>query len=175
MRYLTILGLATGLLAVGGALGSANAAGCPPIEAAAIKQATTPHHMIMDRVEEGGRHSEMIQTATTVYTLVKGKWVAMPYDAQERVKNMKESAEEQKIICQNVGHDDVDGQQTDHYTAQSKTDAGSFSGEVWISISTGLIVKQHMVHAEGGKKTTTEIRYDYANVIAPEESTPLKR
>jgi hypothetical protein len=171
MRRFTILALAAGVLAVG----RANAAGCPPIEAAAIKQATTPYHMIMDSAEEGGRHSEMIQTATTTYTLVKGQWVAIPYDAQERVKDMKESAEEQKISCQKVGHDDVDGQQTDHYTAQSRTDAGSFSGDVWVSSSTGLIVKQHMVHAEDGKKATTDIRYDYTNVAVPAEFKPLRR
>jgi hypothetical protein len=57
MRCFTILALATSVIAAAPA-SLAKAAGCPPIEAAAIKQATTPYHMILDRAEEGGQHSE---------------------------------------------------------------------------------------------------------------------
>jgi hypothetical protein len=103
----------------------------------------------------------------------EGKWVSIPYDGQERVKGIKESGNELEIACQRAGHENVDGQQTDHYTAQTKSGDGSSSGDVWISSSTGLIVKEHMVHVEDDKQTTTDIRFDYANVIAPKEFTPL--
>jgi hypothetical protein len=155
--------------------GSAHAAGCPPIEAAAIKQATTPYHMLMDRSDAGDRHNEMIQTATTTYALIKGKWVSMPYDAREHLKDMQESAAEQRITCQSIGHDNVDGQPTDHYIAQTKSEKGTTSADVWISSSTGLVVKERAIRSEDGKKTAIDIRFDYANVAAPAESAPLRR
>jgi hypothetical protein len=171
---INVLAIVLGVVAVF-EYGPAHAAGCPAIEAASIKQATTPYHMTMDRGEMGGSRSELIQTATTTYALIREKWVSIPYDPQERIKDMKESAEDQKIACQSVGHETVDGQRTDHYTAQTTSDEGTSSGDVWISSDTGLIVREHMTLTEDGKKTTRDVRFDYSNVIAPAESTPLQR
>jgi hypothetical protein len=68
--------------------GHASAAGCPPIEAATLKQAITPYHMTRRRTDHDETHSEMIQAADTTYALIKGHWRAIPYKAAERVKDL---------------------------------------------------------------------------------------
>ncbi len=155
--------------------GPTRAAGCPPIEAASIKQARTPYHIFMVKSGEESRHNELIQTPTTTFALINGKWLSIPHDAREREKDLTESADEKKMTCQSVGRDDVEGQPADHYAAQSTTEDGSTHADVWISADSGLIVKERAVQTEDGKETTTDIRFDYANVQAPSESSPLKR
>jgi hypothetical protein len=154
--------------------GAARAAGCPVIESAALKQATTPYHMVMDESGDQTARREMIQTDTTTYMLMSDKWVSVPYDAQERVKDMQDTSKDQTITCHNQGHDVVDGQPADHYVAQTKIDDGTTDADVWISPSTGLIVKERSVHTEDGKKTVAEIRFDYTNVTPPSDATPFK-
>jgi hypothetical protein len=160
-----------------GALSSRAAlADCPAIVNATLKMVTTPYRMVMDRDDSTHRHSEMIQTSDTTYMLIKDKWRAIPYDSQERLKDMKESASEQKISCESLGRETVDGQRTERYSA--KTDLGengSSAGDVWISVDTGLIVKEHLIHTDEGKKTTADIRYDYSHVSAPADAVPLAR
>jgi hypothetical protein len=169
---------ATLLVATCAAAASPNAAvaDCPAIVNATMKTAVTPYHMVMERDDPAHRHNEMIQTADTSYMLIKDKWRAVPYNPQERVKDLKESAKDQKITCQSLGRDSIDGQRTEHYSAHTESnEAGSSSGEIWISVDTGLVLQERLIHSEDGRKTTTNIKFDYTNVSPPAGATPLAR
>jgi len=71
--------------------------------------------------------------------------------------------------CTRVRGEAVDGQVAELYSVQSKTASGGTDSQIWISPATGLPLRQHTVLLEQhGAKAQHDVRFDYANVRAPQ-------
>lgn len=163
--------VAASLLVVPPAL-AADAA-CAPIMAAMQKLAITPNHQYMNQTaafEKTPKTSEIIITHTTMYLQVAGKWQSRPYDPQKSAQELAAAGDTPGMTCQATGEETVDGQPARVFrTRQQMDDGDTVDGQLWVSKSTGLPLRQTIDMDVGGKfgKSHTEERFEYDNVHAP--------
>lgn len=150
----------------------ADSAACRPVMMSMVRLTGTPSHQFMNQVLPGiaPRQSEMATTGKTMSVLAPGGHrITMPYDAQQKVAEMKrkfaESSAAGKESCTRVRSEAVGGEPTTVYVMHDDTKAGMVDVQVWISDARGLPLRQVVEIPE--LKSHTDVRFDYANVQAP--------
>ncbi len=141
---------------------------CKPVMDAMEKLVATPNHQF--QTETGSfrktpMSSETITTGNTLFVLVNGKWSSMPFNAQQALKDMQQSARSAKATCKYLRDEAINGEAAALYSSHNATDYGTSDQHVWISKSRGLPLRQIIDISEG--KAHHEVRYEYANVQAP--------
>ena len=151
----------------------ADNAACQAVLEAVIKQAAVPVHqkISIESAAAPGKpiQSELIRVGDTLYMQVQGKWMARPYDGKKAAEDARQAMQKAEHTCTRVRSEAVDGQAAEFYSVQSKSATGSTDSQIWIASATGLPLRQHTVMLEQGTiKMQHVVRFDYANVRAPE-------
>ena len=144
---------------------------CKLMADAMILLATTPNHKrIVETAayKQGTSESEAVETGTTRYLKINGKWRAHPYDARAEAAEIGEATSTSNATCTNAGTADIDGQAARLFRVHEQNDAAVIDSRIWIGTN-GLPLKQIIDMDVGGNlgKSHREIRYDYADVQPP--------
>ena len=162
-----LLGTALGLSG-GGA--RADEADCKAVLDAILKLMRTPVHQTIsvENAVSPGKPllSEIVRTQSTTYTLVRGQWMARPYDGKKAAEDAAQTMQKAAHTCSRVRSETVDGQAAELYSVQAKTEQSTVDSQIWISTSTGLPLRQH-TEMSGAAKAKHEVHFDYTNVRAP--------
>lgn len=141
---------------------------CQPLEDAIGKLATTPRHIysaVSDGLDNKPTTVEMIYAGGAVYLKVADKWMRTNFTTQEMTH---QSLEKQKQgSCHYEKDEPVGGQAAAVYSMQSQS--GGAKAQLWISKSTGLLLREELDVDSGGKgrNSHTSMRYEYDNIQAP--------
>jgi len=149
---------------------------CQPLYDAMLKVIDTPTHIYTTMgtaPNSGGKpHTiEVIYAAGTVYTTVGGKWIRNKMTPQQVVKMERENRRNSKMSCRYLKDESINGENSAVYTTHSETDGQKDDGQVWISKTNGLPVRQELdIDMQGlPNKQHYSMRYEYANVHPPQE------
>lgn len=153
------------------ALANAQTGACQPLTDAMTLLARTPNHQYISETaayKHGTRESEVIETGTTLYLKVNGKWHSQPYEAKAKVTELGRAVPARNSNCTNAGSNDVDGQAAVLFRVHDQNDDDVIESQVWIGAN-GLPLRQVIDTDVGGAlgKSHREIRFDYANAQAP--------
>jgi hypothetical protein len=167
------LGLTFGLSLVGAPRLAAED-NCQPTYDAMSKVMTTPTHIYvtMTAVPNKGDKpitTETIYAAGSSYVKVSGKWTRSPITPQQVLKREEENRKNSKTTCRHLKDESVNGETAAIYSTHSETDDTKSDGEIWISKSRGLPLRQEFdIDAGGpGGKHHHSVRYEYTNVQPP--------
>jgi len=138
---------------------------CQPLQNAAAKLATTPTHIYATTVSGNDKPTitEMIYAKGAVYGKVGGDWMRTALTPQELVA--KDQEKQKNGSCQYLKDESVGGETTSVYSERSPS--GEAQAQLWISKSSGLLLREEMDIGSGGHATHLSMRYEYANVQAP--------
>jgi hypothetical protein len=167
------------IVALGTVLGAsardavADEAACQTVLDAIIKQAAVPVHqkISIESAAAPGKplQSETIRTGDTLYMQIRGQWTSRPYDSQKAASDARAAMQKAEHSCERVKSEAVENQPAELYSVQSKTASGGTESQIWISHASGLPLRQHTVMLEqGNAKSQHDVRFDYANVAAPQ-------
>lgn len=119
----------------------------------------------------GGRPSvsEVIWTGTTEYLLYRGKWRKSPIDIAAMQKNPKEAVTQVKATCSHLRDESVNGEPAAVWRIHSASEAGTSDTDLWISGSSGVLLRTDTHQDVGGTLGKSHIvsRYEYTNVRPP--------
>jgi len=147
-------------------------ADCKAVMDAVIKQAGVPVHQKVT-IESGqapGRRieSEVIRIGDALYMQMRGRWMKRPYDPAKASADAQEAMRKSDHTCSLVRREAIDGQPADLYKVHTEGAEGVSDGEVWISVASGLPLRQRTeMSAQGLPKSRHEVVFDYANVKPP--------
>jgi hypothetical protein len=169
-----LLSVALFVIACGVARAGARAddAACQTVLQAVLKQTAAPVHQRVT-IETAAApdkpvHNEMIRLGDTLYMQMRGQWMARPYDAAKAAEDARRAMTKGEHSCTRVRSEAVDGLPAELYRVQSKTATGGSDSQIWISIASGLPLRQTVTMLEQGTvKLKHEVRSDYSNVRAP--------
>ncbi|MEO7012898.1 MAG: hypothetical protein ABI127_01215 [Dokdonella sp.] len=178
MKSATHVSLSGWIVVIGASLlgvphARAAAADCTQVMAALQKLALTPNHQYMIQTagfDKKPKSSEVIITGTNMYLQVAGKWQSRPYDPQKSAQELAAVSNPPGMTCQAAADETVDGQLASVFRTQQRLEDGdSVDGQIWISKSNGLPLRQTIDMDVGGKfgKSRTEERFEYTHVQAP--------
>ena len=142
---------------------------CQPLQNAAAKLATMPTHIYATTVNKGPDNkpttTEMIYAKGSVYGKVGGNWMRTNLTPQELVTQNQEK--QKNGSCHYIKDELVGGEMATVYSERSQS--GEAQAQLWISKSSGLLVREEMDIGSGGQEHATHMsmRYEYANVQAP--------
>ena len=90
---------------------------------------------------------------------------------EQMLEQERENQKNVSATCSYIRDESVNGQAAVVYSEHSQTEDMKTDGQVWISRSKGLIVRQELDTDVGGTlgKTHRSIRYEYDNVRPPVE------
>jgi hypothetical protein len=165
-------GLTFGLLTLGGPQGAAQDS-CKAVNDAQDKVITTPTHIystMTSAPNSADKHTtEIIYVGGATYVKVSGKWTRSAITAQQVTKREEENRKASKSSCQYLRDEIVNGEAAAVYSAHSeRADMGIKSdGEIWISKSKGLPLKNELDITSDGTKNHHSARYEYTNVQPP--------
>jgi hypothetical protein len=148
---------------------------CQPVFDALTKIVTTPSHGYSSttaafRDHGRPRESENIYVDGKVFIRVKGQWTQMKTTPAEILEQEKENRQNAKASCQAVRSDSVNGEAVTVYSIQSKTEGATEEAQMWISKSTGRLLREEQDTDVGGGamgKSHRSSRYEYSSVRAP--------
>ncbi len=146
---------------------------CAQLMAAMQKLAITPNHQFMIRTaafDKGQKLSEVIITDTTMYLQVAGKWQSRPYDPKKSVQDLTAVGDTPGLTCLVASDETIDGQSASLIRSQQRQEDGdTVDGQMWISKSTGLPLRQIIDMDVGGTlgKSHMKERFEYTQVQAP--------
>jgi len=171
---LHICSVALALLASLGA-GAVSAADspCKPVFDAITRLVKTPNHQFLTQSSDAPgstpHASEMIFTGKTTYIMHDGKWETSSMTPDETLKRDEENRKHSKTNCRLVRSEPVDGVSASVYTLNSDSEYGKSQGQIWISNTDALPLRQQIdLIVEGATgKTHVETRFVYAGVSAP--------
>jgi hypothetical protein len=129
---------------------------------ASDKLLTTPVHSYFAHTA-GKRPGEMIRLNGDSYFLVQGKWTKSRFSMQEMHEQVLENRKNNKVSCQHVRDESVNGESAAVFTTHSESEDATANGTAWISKNKGLLLREE-IDLEGDHLTT---RYEYTNVTAP--------
>jgi hypothetical protein len=119
----------------------------------------------------GGRPSvsESIWTGTVDYVMYRGKWMKSPIDMAEIRKTSKLAATKVKATCSHLRDESVNGEPATVWRIHSVSELDTSDTDLWISRSSGLLLKSDAHQDVGGALGKSHIvaRYDYTNVRPP--------
>jgi hypothetical protein len=172
MRLLSAAGFTFGLLLTGPARLAAQDP-CQPTYDAMSKAMSTPTHIYMTMTgvpNSADKHTtEVIYIGGATYVNVGGKWSRSPMTSQQVIEKEEENRKASKMTCKYLRDEAVNGEAAAVYSTHSdRADMGIKSdGQIWISKSKGLPLKNEIDITSGGSTNHHSTRYEYANVQAP--------
>jgi hypothetical protein len=161
------------LAALGARTVSAADSPCKPVFDAITRLIKTPNHQFVTQLSDAPgstpHPSEMIFTGKTTYIMHDGKWTTSPMTADEALKRDEENRKHSKTSCRLLRSEPVDGVGASLYTLNSDSEYGKSEGQIWISNTDALPLRQQIdLIVEGAAgKTHVETRFVYAGVRAP--------
>jgi hypothetical protein len=168
-----ILGVTFGLPLIGAPRLAAQD-NCQPTYDAMSKVMTTPTHIYvtMTAVPNKGDKpiiAETIYAAGSSYVKVSGKWTRSSMTPQQALKREEENRKNSKTTCHHLKDESVNGETAAVYSTHSETDETKSDGQIWISKSRALPLRQEFDIDSGGPggKHHQSVRYEYANVQPP--------
>ncbi len=172
MRLLSAAGFTFGILLTGPTRLAAQDP-CQPTYDAMSKVMSTPTHIYTTMTgvrNNAGKHTvEIIYVGGATYVNVGGKWSRSPMTPQQVTQKEEENHKASKTTCQYLRDEVVDGEAAAVYSTHSeraKPDVKS-DGQIWISKSKGLPLKNEIDITSDGSTNHHSTRYEYANVQAP--------
>ncbi len=129
---------------------------------ASDKLLTIPVHSYFTHAG-GKRPGEMIRLNGDSYFLVQGKWTKSRFTMQEMHEQVLENRKNNKVSCQHVRDEAVNGESAAVFTTHSESEDATANSTAWISKSKGLLLREEL-DLEGDRIST---RYEYTNVTAP--------
>jgi hypothetical protein len=159
-------------LALAGLLSTAHAVdSCQPVFDALTKLATTPKHSYSTHIANGKPViSESIYAQGKSFIRVDGKWMNSRMGPKEILEQEAENRKNATTTCQVVRQESVNGQAATVYSLHSKSEDAIEDAQMWISKSTGLLLRQEidLDAGEGGAaKNHLSTRYEYGNIQPP--------
>jgi hypothetical protein len=168
-----ILGVTFGLSLIGAPRLAAED-NCQPTYDAMSKVMTTPTHIYvtMTAVPNNGDKpitAETIYAAGSAYVKVNGKWTRGGMTLQEVMKKEEENRKNSKTTCRYLKDESVNGETAAVYNTHSETGDIKSDGQIWISKSKGLPLRQEFDIDSGGPggKNHQSVRYEYTNIQPP--------
>jgi hypothetical protein len=170
-------------LALTGATPLAAQSGCQPVFDALNKVITTPTHIYstMDTIPKNAAkppadetmYVETIYLGASVYTKFAGTWSLSPVTPQQVMKQEQENRKNSKPTCAYLRDEQVDGETAAVYSIRADTSDRKSAGQVWISKSRALPLRQELDidTVDKSAKNHHTMRYEYTNVQPPPLST----
>lgn len=160
------------LLAVALAASAHAADSCQPVFDALTKVATTPNHSHTTNtaVNDGkAAEGETIFANGQKYIRAHGKWMRIPVTSQDVLEQEKEKEEKGKSTCQLLRRESVNGEAAMVYSMHREYDEVKEDGQMWVSASTGLLLRvEEDVDNRGNKKKEHQsTRFEYGNIRPP--------
>lgn len=160
------------LLVMGQAVPAHAGDSCQPVFDALTKIAATPSHSYTTNTAvNGGKpaEAETIFANGQKYIRVRGKWMRIPVTSQEVVEQEKEKEEKGKSTCQLVRRESVNGEAAMLYSVHREYDEVKEDGQMWVSTSTGRLLRvEENIENRGKQKTEHQsTRFEYGNVHPP--------
>ncbi len=160
--------LFSSLMVVGFSVPSAAADSCQPLANAVEKLATTPTHIYattLNGADKKPTSTEMIYAKGAVYGKVGGNWMRTNLTPQELVA--QDQDKQKNGSCHYVKDESIGGETAAVYSERSQS--GEAQAQLWISKSSGLVLREEMDISAGGQQKSTHMsmRFEYANVQAP--------
>jgi hypothetical protein len=166
----TLVALTVGILLIGSMpLPAQNS--CQPVNDAMHKIYTTPTHLSTTMMLANSPvKNELIYAGGVIYENVHGKWSHSEVTLQQVMKIEEQNQRNSKTTCRYLRDESVNGETAALYSTHAeRSDMGIVSdGQVWISKSKGLVLRQEEdISDGGGKKRHHSTRYEYTNVRPP--------
>lgn len=158
------------LLMIGQAATAHAASSCQPVFEAMAKIVVTPSHSYTTRT--GGSitaDSETIYVDGKAYMRARGRWMLSPATPQEVLDELKENQEQGKHTCQILRSELIGAEPVTVYSIRSETEIFKEDSQMWISKTTGRVLKEEQDVDMGGKigKEHRSARFEYKDVRAP--------
>jgi hypothetical protein len=168
----TIIGFTVELLLIG-TPGLAAQNNCQPLYDAMSKVITTPTHIYIttNAAPNSGGKSRTIETiyaAGSTYVNFNGMWTRGP-TTQQVVKQEEENHRNSSANCRYLHDESVNGEIAAVYSTHAETSDQKSDGQMWISKTRGLPLRQELDMDTGGKsgKSHHSVRYEYSDVHPP--------
>ncbi len=142
---------------------------CQPVFDALTKVATTPSHSYTtsSAVNGGKTEAETIFANGQKYIRVRGKWMRLPVTSQEVLEQEKEKEEKGKSTCQLLRSESVNGEAATLYSVHREYEEVTEDGQMWVSRSSGLLLRVEEDFDSRGNKDHRSTRFEYGNVKPP--------
>lgn len=144
--------------------------GCQVVFDAMDKVMKTPVH-IYSTTGSGGRTqtTETIYLGDDIYTTDKGKWTHSAIKIEQVKQKDQQDRRRSTYNCTHLKDELIDGDVIAQYKTHSVILDQKSDSEIWVSKSTGLLVKNEVDTDAGSKggKMHYSVRYDYKDVKAP--------
>jgi hypothetical protein len=149
---------------------------CQPTYDAMSKVMSTPTHLystyssVASVPNSADKHTtEIIYIGGATYVKLSGKWSRSPMTTQQVMQKEEENRKVSKTTCKYLRDEAVNGEAAAVYSTHSdRADMGIKSdGQIWISKSKGLPLKNEIDITSDGSTNHHSTRYEYANVQVP--------
>ena len=144
---------------------------CKFVFDAGDKVTMTPHHGYTTTTLQTGQklsNGEAIFVGGVIYVRIHDQWKKSPMTVQDMQKQEQENRKETKnVSCRHVRDEAVNGEAAGVYSAHAETEDMKTDSLIWISRSTGLILRQEEDLDSDSNKSHVSVRYEYRNVSAP--------
>ena len=147
---------------------------CNVLFDAVNKLSATPNHAYITETRGANgkpTSSEGILVGGVRYIRVNDKWMKSPISEQQMQEQERENRQNAKeYSCRYLRDESVQGTAASVYSAHQKQEGFATEAQIWISKSTGLILREEEDIDTGGGpagKSHQSIRYEYRNVQAP--------
>jgi hypothetical protein len=150
---------------------------CQVVFDALTKVVTTPSHSYTTHTAaflKGGKpqSSETIYADGAdgkVYIRVNGKWMVSPVEPKDILERQKEKREHGKATCQFMRNEFVGAEAAAVYSMHSENEGDKEDAQMWISKSTGLLLRSEQDVNVGGVagKEHRSARFEYGNIRPP--------
>jgi len=143
---------------------------CQPVFDALMKVATTPSHSYTTNTTvNGGKAAETIFVNGQKYIRAHEKWMRIPVTSQDVLEQEKEKEEKGKSTCHLLRRESVNGEAAILYSVHREYDEVKEDGQMWVSASTGLLLRvEEDVDNRGNKKNEHQsTRFEYGNIRPP--------
>lgn len=169
VRYVAAVAIAA---LVGGARPARAAdSGCTVPFSASDKTRQSPAHVEVIRSAGKGekpKRSEAIYAGGKIYVTINGQWKVSPISMADMQKQQEENRRNSKYGCRLLREESVDGEPASVFHVHSENDDVKSDGDVWVSRSRGLILREEIDMNTGDPSAThVTMRYDYRNVQPP--------
>ena len=142
--------------------------GCKPVFDASDRIFAGPTHVFMT---QSGGASETIFLDGSIYIMLKGQWKTSPMTIKQMQQQDQENRKTANYQCRYLHDEAVNGEPAAVYSEHGENPGAIKSdGQVWISKSKGLILRQEediVEEVDGGGKRHMSMRYEYTNVQKP--------
>ncbi len=160
------------LLVIGQAVTARAADACQPVFDALKKVATTSSHSYTtNSAVSGGKSAEgeTIFVNRQKYIRARGEWMRIPVSSQDVLEQEKEKEEKGKSTCQLLRRESVNGEAAMLYSIHREYDEVREDGQVWVSTSTGLLLRvvEDVDNSGNRKREHQSTRLEYGNIRPP--------